>query len=83
MTRHLPGLRMVFYEVPGGWEVLTGEIPTHPRKYQLHIFLWDFSSGRKLIIKDFKNKKKEMYHRIQQHKTKLRLSDFYNVLTFL
>lgn len=43
---------MVFYEVPGGREVLTVEVSTHSWKCQLHVLLWDFASGRKQIIKD-------------------------------
>lgn len=52
MMKDLPGACMVVYEVPGGREVLTGEVSTHSWKRQLHVFLWDFASGRAQINKD-------------------------------
>lgn len=48
---------MVFYEVPGGREVLTGEVSTHSWKCQFHVLLWDFASGRKQIIRDEHSKR--------------------------
>lgn len=51
IIKEVPGAWMVFYEVPGGREVLTGEVSTHSRKCQLHVFLWDFAPGKRHINK--------------------------------
>lgn len=40
---------MVFYEVPGGREVLTGEVSAHSWKNQLYVFLRDFASEIKRV----------------------------------
>lgn len=47
--KHVPAACVVVYEVPGGREVLTGEVSTHPWKRLLHVFLWDFTSERAKI----------------------------------
>lgn len=44
MMKDVPAACVVVDEVPGGREVLTGEVSTHPWKRQLHVFLWDFTS---------------------------------------
>lgn len=51
ITNDLPGARMVFYKVPGGREVLAGEVSTHSWKSPLHVFLRDFASERRRINK--------------------------------
>lgn len=47
MKMVLPGACVVLYEVPGGREILTGEVSTHSWKNLIDVFLWDFSSAKK------------------------------------
>lgn len=54
----LPGACVVFYEVPGGREVLTGEVSTHSWKNLLDVFLWDFSSATKEVEAALTRRKK-------------------------